>query len=629
VDQYECSICGRSFDSPQGRGTHRASHSDEEIEQVLISELRRVAQKIGDTPTIDEMTQYAEIGPRTYQNYFDSWNDAKRAADLEIEHRQNISQQKIIDSITELAKKLGRSPKRREMDKQGNISSGPCGDTFGSWNKALQAAGYEPVYQTNISRQKLINELQRLAKNRGAPPKQMELMSSEAKFSFRPYIDEFGSWNEALQAAGLEVHSRSDIPEQELIDKLQRFAEELGDTPSCTEMDRKGPFSANAYTNEFGSWNEALQAANLELNGRQDIPQLELEHELQRLAEELGHPPERREMDEYGEFTSGPYKDTFGTWNDALRLIGLEPLNETDIPESELQAGLREFAEELGRTPSYTEMDRDGPYSGGTYVRMFGSWNAALLSVGIEINKQRNIPRAELKSKLKQLSEKLGRPPTQAEMNNQGSCSTGPYIREFGSWNEALQAAGLDIYQYRKIPRSKLQSAVQQLAKELGRAPTQIEMEKRGPYGHVAYINEFGSWARALDDSDLDSAGGVYFPDRLDHRVRSTYEEDIAEILLEEGIEYEYEPESSVIEYGDNRTYTPDFVTNQYVIEVKGYARLADKEDHTGPDEIDKAEATMERLTDKQYVVIQASGPKLPADEYIQWEDRHELRELF
>jgi hypothetical protein len=60
---------------------------------------------------------------------------------------------------------------------------------------------------------------------------------------------------------------------------------------------------------------------------------------------------------------------------------------------------------------------------------------------------------------------------------------------------------------------------------------------------------------------------------------------------------------------------------------VKGYARHADNEDHTGPDEIDKAEETMEQLTDKQYVVIQESGPKLPADEYIEWEERDELRE--
>lgn len=31
--------------------------------------------------------------------------------------------------------------------------------------------------------------------------------------------------------------------------------------------------------------------------------------------------------------------------------------------------------------------------------------------------------------------------------------------------------------------------------------------------------------------------------------------------------------------------YIPDFVTNQYVVEVKGYARLADNEEYEYPDE--------------------------------------------
>jgi len=164
TDQYECGICGRSFDSAVGRGNHRASHSDEQIEQELISELHRLYQKIGHTPTWDEMNQRGKISPRSYTNHFGSWNNGIQAANLDITHRQDISKEKIIDAITQLAEKLDRPPKRREMDEEGKIISGPCMDTFGSWNEALQAAGYQPVHQTNISRQELINELQQFAK---------------------------------------------------------------------------------------------------------------------------------------------------------------------------------------------------------------------------------------------------------------------------------------------------------------------------------------------------------------------------------------------------------------------------------------------------------------------------------
>lgn len=75
-------------------------------------------------------------------------------------------------------------------------------------------------------------------------------------------------------------------------------------------------------------------------------------------------------------------------------------------------------------------------------------------------------------------------------------------------------------------------------------------------------------------------------------------------------------------------TYTPDFVTDQYVIEVKGFTHAVEREDYTDPDEIDKAEVAMEQLTNKQYVVIQESGPEIHADEHIQWENRDELRDL-
>ncbi len=111
----------------------------------------------------------------------------------------------------------------------------------------------------------------------------------------------------------------------------------------------------------------------------------------------------------------------------------------------------------------------------------------------------------------------------------------------------------------------------------------------------------------------------MYVPDHLDHKVRSTYEEEIADILLDEDVEYEYEPESSVFEYGTDRTYTPDFVTDQYVIEVKGYVYS---------NEVEKAEIAMEQLDHKKYVVIQASGSKLPADRHIQWDEREKLRQL-
>lgn len=51
--------------------------------------------------------------------------------------------------------------------------------------------------------------------------------------------------------------------QQELIMIIQHKAEELGRSPTAAEM--KNPCSS-AYSNRFGSWNNALRAAGLQIN---------------------------------------------------------------------------------------------------------------------------------------------------------------------------------------------------------------------------------------------------------------------------------------------------------------------------------------------------------------------------
>lgn len=51
----------------------------------------------------------------------------------------------------------------------------------------------------------------------------------------------------------------------------------------------------------------------------------ELLEELHRLKEELGKTPSSTDMNELGEYWSATYHDHFGSWNDGLREAGFEP----------------------------------------------------------------------------------------------------------------------------------------------------------------------------------------------------------------------------------------------------------------------------------------------------------------
>lgn len=113
--------------------------------------------------------------------------------------------------------------------------------------------------------------------------------------------------------------------------------------------------------------------------------------------------------------------------------------------DDELLDHLRELAERLDGSPTMTEMDELGEYAADTYRRRFGSWNAALRRVGLEPNRTRDIPVGELLADLRRLAEELDRPPLVTDVRDRGAYSPGTYGDRFGSWSEALQAAGFGV----------------------------------------------------------------------------------------------------------------------------------------------------------------------------------------
>jgi IS30 family transposase len=121
---------------------------------------------------------------------------------------------------------------------------------------------------------------------------------------------------------------------------------------------------------------------------------------------------------------------------------------------------------------------------------------------------------------------------------------------------------------------------------------------------------------------EISTRSSIINPEHTKHIVRSEWELEICNILIEEGVNYNYE--SLEIEYCEGSTYVPDFVTNEYVIEIKGaYFSEIHGDKNT---EREKALAAMESLDERDYVVV---GKELPADIHIPWEERSKIRELF
>jgi len=117
------------------------------------------------------------------------------------------------------------------------------------------------------------------------------------------------------------------------------------------------------------------------------------------------------------------------------------------ISDEVLLERLKEFAAELGRTPTSTEMDEDGPHTTRTYQNHFGSWNEALDEAGLTRNRDRGEPDDHLLTAIRNLASELGEVPTARDMRGVGRYETATYFARFDSWNAALEQAGFGTNQ--------------------------------------------------------------------------------------------------------------------------------------------------------------------------------------
>jgi hypothetical protein len=82
-----------------------------------------------------------------------------------------------------------------------------------------------------------------------------------------------------------------------------------------------------------------------------------------------------------------------------------------------------------------------GRFSSTVAKKRFGSWNQALVAAGLGIGFRRDLPDEELFDNLRQVWIALGRQPRRSEMAPPLSQLThSPYVRRFGSWLAAMRS---------------------------------------------------------------------------------------------------------------------------------------------------------------------------------------------
>ncbi|WP_415383016.1 homing endonuclease associated repeat-containing protein [Halosimplex sp. TS25] len=474
--------------------------------EELLSEIHRLHDEYGKATTT-LLREHGNYSSRTYSLRFGSWTDALNEAGLEPNREQNISDEDLLAELRKLANELDRTPTMADMDETARYSHGPYQTRFGSWNEAIEKAGLTPNKKHDISDEDLIAEMQRLTGELGRAPKRSE-MNDRGKYSGAVYTRRFGTWSEGVEAAGLEVPAqRKQYTNEDLLEELRRLSDSnSGKIPTWTDMQTDGKMSAKIVSDRFGSWREALIAAGFEVPTRwSEVDAEDLCEELEELATRVQRVPRRKDVTEHSEFQPDWFAKEFGSWNEALRAAGFEPTHIHNVSDSELLAELESLADELDRTPRQSDVVENGRFSVSLYKRRFGSWNDALEECGFQPVHRYNIGESELLDALNDLATELDRTPKAREMDEVGKFSTPPYFDRFGSWIEALEAAGLETpLSFEDVSCEQLLDEIERIAESIDGIPKIFDIRKHSTIKSKWYYREFDSWNQALRNAGFE-----------------------------------------------------------------------------------------------------------------------------
>lgn len=426
----------------------------------LLQELRDLADKLDRAPKKKDVEQMASYSYDTYYRRFGGIGKACTEAGIEPNMPgRSASDEDVLEELRRLNNEVGRPPTQSDIKEYGKYSNIVYKNRFGSIPDAREAAGlpYSPYRPgRHATDEELLEELQRVANELDRRPS-VDDINEHSRFTCRVYRDRFGSVPEARSEAGLgdgDLQWRAGpekVEKSELIEELQRISSEIGRAPTFTELKEHSGYSSTAYYNRFGSLSDAREVAGLEDPGRpnQGYQADELINRLQELSDDLGRPPTVEDINEHSDLSKGPYQRVFGSIPDAREAAGLDrnpyvPGN--DVTNEELLADLRNIADKLGHPPTKEQLEEHIEYNVELFRRRFGGLRNAREQAGLR--RAPHVPgadadRSDLIEEIERLHDEIGRPPTSDDIQGYSIYSEDVFYSQFDSIHDAREAAGL------------------------------------------------------------------------------------------------------------------------------------------------------------------------------------------
>jgi len=456
VDASAVDVDRPSFDVP------------EDVEEAdLVREIQRFATLIGEPPTEELVEAYGRFPIDAYREAFGTWENSLEAAgcdpaDLPDWSLRKYTNVEVLDGIRAVTAELGRPPMTTEVGDFVKFSGGLGSTRFGSWKTALELAGLDPSERPSADSDR-DRESEAASTEDYLQPLSEKSQQEQSEPSSTETTEEEVSEDPATA-------NEAEPSRQELLDKIKRLGEKLDRIPYQSDINQDGRFTAYTFRDQFGSWDEALEAAGID-------KEAVLLEDMQQVADTVDGDITQPAMNEHGTYSASMAARFFGSWSDAKeRLEEWEASKDeqnasaaesadidtsstdldrpgfdmpADIDESDLFAEIQRFAEIIDEPPTKELVVAYGRYPADAYREAFGSWDSALETAGYDPEgipdwDARSHTNTEILDGLRAVADELGRAPTTTETGNHVDFSPGLASLRFGSWGNALETAGLD-----------------------------------------------------------------------------------------------------------------------------------------------------------------------------------------
>jgi hypothetical protein len=454
----------------------RAARLDTGVDE-LYSEIRRITDNLGRTPTLAE---FEESAPSAYAQYQSQGRHRHWSDRLWMETLDDAgvlpSRSDIIREIDHVVAEMDRLPSAGDFTDQTGIRGVVYEHYFGNWITALDATGVLPT------REELVDHIRGLSDELQSIPNPSAILE-KSKYSKLVYDHQFDSWKAAITAAGL-VPSKA-----ELWSQIRTVSEATASVPSKEAVVERGEYGAQTYEFQFSSWEQALETAGV-LPSRADED--ELYSEIRRITDNLGRTPTLAEFEESAPSAYAQYQSQgrHRHWSDRL---WMETLDDAGVlpSRSDIIREIDHVVAEMDRLPSAGDFTDQTGIRGVVYEHYFGNWITALDATGV-------LPtREELVDHIRGLSDELQSIPNPSAILEKSKYSKLVYDHQFDSWKAAITAAGL-------VPsKAELWSQIRTVSEATASVPSKEAVVERGEYGAQTYEFQFSSWEQALETAGV------------------------------------------------------------------------------------------------------------------------------